>query len=79
MVGAGFSVLDKRVFFTVNGALLDKSFEGVDVEGLTPAAGLKSVSTKLRFNFGLQPFAFDVRGYARRLLKQLFRWSDPGK
>lgn len=62
------------VFFTLNGVLMGCAFNGVDVgRGWYPCVGVDSADA-ISFNFGAQPFAFDVAG----LSKQLWRHAQQG-
>ena len=74
VIGCGFSVLNKRIFFTVNGTLLKREFSNVEVEKLIPAIGLKNISSQAQFNFGASPFIFNIREYAKELLQDLYQY-----
>jgi hypothetical protein len=71
IIGCGFNVMEKKIFFTLNGTLLKREFVNVDVEVLTPSLGLKKIATKVTFNFGLTPFMFNIRNYIRTTLSNL--------
>lgn len=49
----------------------------MDVERLTPIIGLKQVDTQVQFNFGTEPFIFNIREYATQVLKNLYRCDAP--
>lgn len=67
--------MDKKIFFTINGTIIEKEFVNVEIERLTPIIGLKQVDTQVQFNFGLTPFVFKIREHASFLLKKLYRFS----
>eukprot|EP00908_Phaeocystis_cordata_P005071 Transcript_15501.p1 GENE.Transcript_15501~~Transcript_15501.p1 ORF type:complete len:368 (-),score=111.46 Transcript_15501:154-1257(-) len=60
VVGCGISTASRRVFFTLNGEYLGPAFTARPQQlPLFPVVGIDSFAP-VRFNFGAEPFAFDV-------------------
>ena len=63
IIGCGFYPLEASIFFTKNGKIQIPCMKEVVIEELSPAVGLKSIGTKVSFNFGEEEFKFDIRKY----------------
>jgi hypothetical protein len=60
VVGCGLSVISCHIFFTLNGAYLGSPFAAKPSQlPLFPIVGIDTHAS-IRFNFGQQPFAFDL-------------------
>ena len=59
VVGCGFLLSRREIFFTVNGRSLGPAFANVGRD-LYPTVGLHSPGETVVLNFGAQPFKFDV-------------------
>lgn len=60
VVGCGFSVLSCNIFFSLNGTYLGSPFAAKPSQlPLFPIVGIDT-HAPIRFNFGQQPFAFDL-------------------
>lgn len=66
-VGCGLNHKDNSIFFTLNGKLLGTAFKDVpcDVD-LYPTVGIDT-NCPVRFNFGMEPFQFDLVTYLESL------------
>lgn len=76
VIGCGIDFKRRSIFFTKNGQLMGTAFEDVDVDpggvglaygafGLLPTVTLHERGDECRFNFGSQPFLFDVLAFGR--------------
>eukprot|EP01041_Mallomonas_annulata_P000974 gene974-1892_t len=62
VVGCGFDMERRAIFYTLNGELLGDAFNEVSFEKLTPVIGFHSTSgpQKVRINFGVTPMRYEV-------------------
>ena len=76
VIGCGIDFKRRSIFFTKNGQLMGTAFEDVDLDpggvglaygafGLLPTVTLHERGDECRFNFGSQPFLFDVLAFGR--------------
>eukprot|EP01112_Ceratiomyxa_fruticulosa_P015698 TRINITY_DN4655_c0_g2_i1.p1 TRINITY_DN4655_c0_g2~~TRINITY_DN4655_c0_g2_i1.p1 ORF type:complete len:855 (-),score=165.24 TRINITY_DN4655_c0_g2_i1:85-2649(-) len=61
VIGCGIDTNTSTIFYTQNGRYLGVAFDHVDRNfDYYPAVGLHSRECKIKGNFGLEPFAFDI-------------------
>ena len=76
VIGCGIDFKRRSIFYTKNGQLMGTAFEDVDLDpggvglaygafGLLPTVTLHERGDECRFNFGSQPFLFDVLAFGR--------------
>ncbi|KAI9322578.1 hypothetical protein BX666DRAFT_1896447 [Dichotomocladium elegans] len=65
-IGCGVNFVDNTVFFTKNGSFLPSVFHrfSPDVE-YYPSVGLGTIGERATFNFGNEPFVFDITQYIK--------------
>ena len=68
VIGCGYMVDKKEMFFTKNGAFIGIAFKNVEVpkDGFYPAVTIQSMSHSVEANFGTKKFVFDMDGYGQR-------------
>lgn len=65
-VGCGLDYSNRSIFFTLNGKFLGTAFSEVRTSlELYPTVGIDA-HCSVRFNFGAQPFAFDLHSFILR-------------
>lgn len=64
VVGCGIDSLHDRVFFTLNGQLLESTPYAKEL--VIPTVGLHSLNQQVICNFGDQPYSFDVASLVRK-------------
>lgn len=63
VVGCGLDFCNRSIFFTLNGKYLGTAFTNVRTDkALFPTVGLDA-NVEVKFNFGLTPFLFDLKGH----------------
>ena len=66
VVGCGFYLNKKKIFYTINGKFLGYAFEGINTfknVNFFPTVSLHSLNETIRVNFGLENFKFDIEGF----------------
>lgn len=74
-MGFGINFLKREMFLTLNGVFQGVAFENIFPQGqskeLYPTAGLHSMNESLTFNFGLNPFKFDIKSMILKEKKEI--------
>ncbi|CAN0159429.1 unnamed protein product, partial [Ectocarpus sp. 8 AP-2014] len=61
VIGCGFDPVRGSIWYTRNGELLGDGFVPVYESNLVPVVGFHSNGESVRINFGVVPFAYEVR------------------
>eukprot|EP01136_Pigoraptor_vietnamica_P001767 Opistho-1_new@28815 len=65
VIGCGFHYARESIFFTRNGEMLGVAFHSAIPADYYPTVSMHSPGESVAFNFGRQPFAFDIQAYVR--------------
>src|SRR3990167_6222641 len=65
VIGIGVNLLKKELFFTVNGAFINKIVQLSSLNKYYPTVSFNSMFVKLRMNFGTEPFYFNYEMYVQ--------------
>ena len=79
VVGIGVNLFKKELFFTLNGAFINKIVQLSNLNSYYPTVSFNSMFAKMRLNFGTEPFYFNFEMYVQSELAGLIQEVDAEK
>lgn len=71
VIGCGYNIVENNCFFTKNGLNLGIAFTDLPNIPLYPTIGLQTPGEKVKANFGLEPFCYDIEDDMRALRQRI--------
>ncbi|GBC08195.1 hypothetical protein RclHR1_07960011 [Rhizophagus clarus] len=83
-IGCAINFFSKKAFYTKNGKNLGVAFQNLPGNNYYPTVGLRTRGEKVKFNFGQEPFKFNIDDYAKTIFEaekdnhqnEITQWYD---
>lgn len=72
-VGCGINFFKREIFFTYNGQYFGPAFKDIDIKEYYATIGLHSLHQSVKFNFGQEPFKFNLKEHILKEQKEGIR------